>query len=589
MPDIAQLGGQYAKVVNQLAASSGGLTGLVDLHTHPAADVGFGGNLFYGSAHGDPSRTFVDCRSCHAENPFRTFLVNELENTEFSSGSSDHGRGWPDFPEWPSWHDRLHQQLRVEMLQRAWQGGLRVIVAHAVNSHMLAWVGATEGPYDDKSAGDLQIAAIKEMVARQPLVAGEPFMALAFSPDDVRAIVNRGQLAVILGVELDCIGNFYQPSTSNGQITKAAFNPAPSDDAIRAEVSRLHDLGVRYVFPVHVTDNIFGGAALYEMMFDLANRFQFGSFYAPETAKSDPPCSIGFSIDQGTFWKFILNSDDILKLVEPLMAVAPPVGPPPPHRNSRGLQHAGQTLLDALMGLGMMIDVDHMSEKTVQDTLAHTRAARYPVFAGHCGVRLDGGNERSHHIREAQEILDRGGMWGIGIKGGVGGVWDTMALLRNRSQGGGLAFGSDCSGLEQLPAPRAGGPGVADPIGSPQAAETLRTVVYRDLPGAPADALERSVLGSRHDGIYWTGFAHVGMYPDFLEDGLVSGALTAQDLTELFQGPEALAQAWDSCIAATQAPAGPEEGLGTTPVPDPGGPGDVIAPLQVGHRIHTQT
>jgi hypothetical protein len=38
------------------------------------------------------------------------------------------------------------------MLERAWQGGLRLIVALAVNSQTLAMISQTRGPYDDKSA-----------------------------------------------------------------------------------------------------------------------------------------------------------------------------------------------------------------------------------------------------------------------------------------------------------------------------------------------------------------------------------------------------------------------------------------------------
>src|SRR5262249_53725512 len=132
---------------------------------------------------------------------------------------TDSYSGWPEFPSWPTWHDRLHQQVRVEMLRRAWQGGLRVIVALACNSHALAQLAGTREPSDDKAAGDAQIAAIKEMAS------GQDFMEIALSPSDVRRIVGSGRLAVVIGLELDCIGNFYQP----GKDTGASFNPSPSD------------------------------------------------------------------------------------------------------------------------------------------------------------------------------------------------------------------------------------------------------------------------------------------------------------------------------------------------------------------------
>lgn len=574
---VARLGGRYSKVANKLDLSSDGLVGLVDLHTHPAAHLGFGTNLFYGPPDGDPSQVFNDCRAYHGGwdalsnphgNDIRNQIVNHAASTDYSGNWSDNWTGWPNFPDWPTWHDRLHQQLRVEMLERAWDGGLRVVVALAVNSHTLAFLAQTAGPYDDKPSGDQQIAAIKEMVA------GQHFTELAQSPADLRAIVGRGHLAVVLGVELDCLGNFYQPGRLDGSTEPLV--PQPTPDAVKAEVQRLHDLGVRYVFPVHLTDNVFGGAALYDMSFDVANHFQFGGFFTPETAP--PESEIGYHITQASFWDDVVaNATVLLSLgFDPAGRPAPPPGF---HRNSRGLQPLGGNLLDALMALGMMIDVDHMSEKTMRDTFAHTAGSGYPVFAGHCGLRPPpsapgtpnpNANERSHQASDAAVILGRGGMWGVGIKGGIGAVGSTIQQLRQGTPtGGGIGFGSDCSGLEQLPAPR-GGDGVGLPTDTTvtaQQAESLHTVVYRDLVGAPPDALTRAQLGQRRDGIYWTGFQHVGMYPDFIEDGISSGLLTApgdpsrpagmDDLTQLFQAPEAFARAWAACLAAAGLPPGP--------------------------------
>src|SRR5215469_3282006 len=189
MSSLANLGGQYATLVNQYAQGSKKLFGLVDLHTHPVAHLGFGAELFYGPPDGDPSQNFNSCDQYHGPwNPIvnpegndkRQILVDTVASQQYLS-SWDHQRpGWPDFHAWPTWHDRLHQQVRVEMLHRAWQGGLRLIVALAVNSHTLALLGHTQGSYDDKSTGDAQIAAIKE------LVSGQDFMGLAFSPSDVR-------------------------------------------------------------------------------------------------------------------------------------------------------------------------------------------------------------------------------------------------------------------------------------------------------------------------------------------------------------------------------------------------------------------
>ncbi len=551
---LARLRGKYAEVVNLLDLNSDTLVGLVDVHTHPAAHLGFGTELFYGPPDGDPSHVFGNCNGFHGGwgtdntegNYIRQVVVDHTESMEYS-GSWDHQHpGWPDFPAWPTWHDLLHQQVRVEMLERAWKGGLRLIVAHAVNSHTLAKVSQTRGPYDDKSSGDAQIAAIKEMVS------GQAFMELALSPSDVRQIIGRGKLAVVIGVELDCIGNFYPGSSDH---SSAPFEPAPSDAEIRAEITRLFQSGVRYFFPVHVTDNVFGGAALYNMAFDIANRYQFGSWYAAEPAPASS--MIGFTLNPGeTLWGQLYDTvrnvlanvandpgniigdltGDITNLAAALLekislGFDPGSYPAAPathtgHRNSRGLQDRGRVVLDALMRAGAMIDVDHMGEKTVLDTLDYTRPVNYPVFAGHNFIRSSGGSERAHLIGVAKEILSRGGMFGVGVTGGLSSLATTISQLRKETSQGGIALGSDSSGMSPLPAPRNG------------------SVVYH----GPADALEQGMLGNRVEDINTSGVSHIGMYPDFIEDGKSSGILTDDDITELFNAPEAFASAWESCL-----------------------------------------
>jgi PASTA domain len=358
----------------------------------------------------------------------------------------------------------------------------------------------------------------------------------------VRQIIGSGKLAVVIGLELDCIGNFYQPY---GVIGGTMFNPEPSDDDIRAEIRRLFAAGVRYFFPVHLVDNVFGGCALYDMTFNVASFYQNAAWITPETAPATSEIDFRYD-DPENFWEAVF---DINTFPEGEIVLATfgfnkngfPPPPPSPHRNSRGLQDRGRVALDELMRLGALIDVDHMGEKTVLDTLQHTAAINYPLFAGHNGIRsLPGGNERAHLRGVAVEILNRGGMYGAGIKDnppldGLQRVHNTILWLRSfagAAANGGIGLGSDSSGLEQLPSPRNAG-----------------SVVYSDEPNAPAGALQRCFLGRRAEDINTSGFAHVGMYPDFIEEGVSSGILTGSDVTELFNAPERFAAAWQICLA----------------------------------------
>jgi hypothetical protein len=136
----------------------------------------------------------------------------------------------------------------VDWIRRSWEGGQRVMVALSHNNRTLAELLGSGGPItgvrSDRASSDLQIEEIKRLVADHP-----DFMALATSPSELHSIVQGGRLAVVLGVEIDKIGDF-------------AAAGAPSLQAIDDEIGRLYAQGVRYILPLHFTDNAFGDAAL---------------------------------------------------------------------------------------------------------------------------------------------------------------------------------------------------------------------------------------------------------------------------------------------------------------------------------------
>lgn len=120
---------------------------------------------------------------------------------------------------------------------------------------------------------DLQLAEIKRFVENSD------FMEIAYSSSDLDRIVRTdNKLAVVLGVEVDNIGNFNQL-------------PAPPTEAqIRTEIDRLYGEGVRYMFPVHLLDNRFGHTATYEDLFNYSTFREDGAYWHLICSKaSDPP------------------------------------------------------------------------------------------------------------------------------------------------------------------------------------------------------------------------------------------------------------------------------------------------------------
>ena len=45
--------------------------------------------------------------------------------------------GYDQLDGWPYWNDYTHQQMHADWLQRAYDGGLRLLVVHAVNNKLL--------------------------------------------------------------------------------------------------------------------------------------------------------------------------------------------------------------------------------------------------------------------------------------------------------------------------------------------------------------------------------------------------------------------------------------------------------------------
>lgn len=195
-------------------------------------------------------------------------------------------------------------------------------------------------------------------------VGRHDFMEIALSSADFRRIITHNKLAVVLGIEVDNIGNFYNPVDHKG----GQYNPNPTDRQIRQEVDRLFNLGVRYVFPIHVTNNIFGGSAIYDEWFDVANKYNTGlrfdvadmetrstgigfklkSPYQP----ADPNPAVNILINALTSITSGITGGPLPRHIMPNLAnypLRPNPGNGKGHRNTQGLSPKGEVLISHLM------------------------------------------------------------------------------------------------------------------------------------------------------------------------------------------------------------------------------------------------
>ncbi len=533
------------------------LSGWVDLHTHPMSHLAFGGKLFHGAPDicSAPSPRRDSClvpelkslvpAADHRPIPFpgqcrkdvQAMTMEDALNVDapthgdprMSPGCGDQIRhtligamelfkglappgnrhGAPFFDQWPRWNDLTHQKMWFEWIERARLGGLRVMVALSHNSRTLGDAVGPGGPIsgvtDDMRSSDLQIEAIKQFVAAHPDI-----MELALNAAHVHDIVQRNHIAVVLGVEIDNIGNFKGSAT---------------ETQIAGEIQRLWNQGVRYIFPVHLTDNLFGGTAIYDAQFNWANFRENGRFWDVECAnRSD---EIGMQLKGGANYDGVLVAHlRFIKLgINP--TTYPPQTPACPfgHKNRfgkgtptsfEGLTNAGRFALREMMKRGMIIDIDHMNQYAVEDALRIAEAVPaggYPLVSGHSGIRNPSdphaNSERMITRTQLARLACLHGMLGLGTAGVDAWNWAQQyteafnemskptSLCANKSwlPLGRVALGTDANSLVATPAPPS----------------NRRPIQY-------TASFQPSRSGTRTWDYNVDGVAHYGMFADFVQD-----------------------------------------------------------------------
>ena len=476
------------------------LRGFVDLHTHPLSTLGFGGKLLYGGIDAPGSLLPADpnCNKYqtaqnieqalghdksthggynrfnnHCGDDLRQVVIHGVQSANNGNDPAGDSEGADNFLSWPTWDDITHQKMWVDWIRRSYQNGQRVLVALAVNNKTLgdSTAGPGDWPTDDVSNADRQIEQTKNFVARHGPNSDDYFMEIAYKSADVQRIIAANKMAVILGIEVDAIGNFYKSA---------------SDAAIATEVGRLYDEGVRYIFPIHILDNAFGGTAIYDASFDWSNHREHGSWW--NVTCSDPGDQIDYNLksDLSNTDQLALAAAQAFKLhdlLDPALAGSLPdplVGavavsiligdfagalkkpPTPPtctfpdgskraNVNSQGLTAAGHTALKEMMKRGMLIDVDHMSQRSMNEALCDAAkiVGNYPMFSGHATIRDNGGSERNVSVGQYEKIGQYHGMAGIGTAGLGAARWTDYAVKVVAAMGGhaGVAFGTDTDGM----------------------------------------------------------------------------------------------------------------------------------------------
>jgi microsomal dipeptidase-like Zn-dependent dipeptidase len=522
-------------------ASAQPLEGWADLHLHQMANLGFGGSVVWGAAFGPPAEALSPIPAALKAGHDRCEAFFDGDIAGGLAGLATHDEtGYPSFSAWPSREIATHQQAYEDWLFRAYQGGLRLTVMLAVNSEdmfgrgendlgLLNAVTVQGALAPGRTANDMEALEwqVREAYRMQEHIDGKHggpgrgWYRIVRDPAEAGAAIAAGQMAVILGTELQHLFNC------------DADRPACTQQTITEGLDRLEAMGVNYVFPVHHKLNQFGGAA------------QFN----------------------------VLTSGPTADCWETQEACA-----------ADGLSPLGRFLVEELTARGMLIDTEHLSWKAFDDTLSIAETRRYPVLAGHIGpfdLKTEASQtEQLRRTDQIQRILGVGGMLGLILGVGAdeyarsltapppvpiscGGAdrWANAYLYLRDLAGGGqspagggrLTFGSDWNGFAGWPAPRyaatACQPRTArdgKPIAKP-APISYPLALPAGLVPAAVGATDRLPMFDQFRPWDYNalGLMHAGLLPDFMED-LRNLGLTLADLEPIYRSARGVVELWQT-------------------------------------------
>jgi microsomal dipeptidase-like Zn-dependent dipeptidase len=591
--------------------------GAADFHNHPAANVGFGGRVIWGEAfhEGGEAAALPTCGSTDlCLSGYREeFLCEEVAcrlvpdpaacrevcNRNRCNDNKPHGHfgladpvglmrdggphrpgGYPDYAGWPNFKTHTHQQQYHAWLRRAFEGGLKLIVALTVSNEILCQAHGHDSACDDTSTSDRQIDEVLRMeryidYMNDCAYNGNGWFRVARSPRLAREIIASGAMAVVLGLEVDAPFNCYK----NGGCT---------EESVVAEIERYRARGVRHVFPVHLFDNAIGGAAVKEDVLNLGNFVLTGGLFNVYDCK---PAGYGFQ-----FGDVSKMPRAVLGAMAARFGVSYPAYPDVgAHCNSRGLTKFGDHVVRALMRSKMIIDVDHMSVRTRTAVLDRADACEYPgIVSGHSGfielLKGDARKEGELTAAEVGRIVRRGGLiapllaqgdldgfagdpsdkriandcgnsahtfaqayrYAVRQVTSAAGAANKDITEERRKRSVAVGFGSDMNGMATLPAPRFG----LFACGTRKEPKGAKPVVYAQSdPGLrkPGDLATPSQMssGSKTFDINTHGFAHMGMFPDFVAE-LQTVGLSPGELKPLFSAAEAYIRMWE--LAESEPP-----------------------------------
>lgn len=486
--------------------ANGTINGIMDGHGHTLSAFSFGGKIFCGKpfSPGGIDDALAPCQT--HKTGAGTFFEMLLSGTKMYEDT----KMWPTFENRPRYNTLLTQTGYYTGIERAFNAGVRgmniILVGNRVICSIFPAKGDSCNEMDQVRAQYEQVANMIDHIDAQSGGPGKGFMQLARTPQEMRDLIAKGKMAITLGLEVS------EPFGCDG------ITGCTTADIDRG-LDEMESYGVSNIFLVHKFDNALGGvrfdAGDTGTIMTFGNVISKGHFFTVEKCEG-PEADIPMKLTADKaleLYKKWFGKDYTGKL---------PIYPSGQVCNRIGLSDLGAYAVNQMMDRGLMINVDHMSVKTIKDTLNITKAAGYPGIMS---------NHTWSDPLFYEDVVSAGGFYGSYLFSTDEMVqrWkDDHAVTPSLDHYG---IGPDITGMGALPAPRKDA--ATNPLKYPFT--------------APSGAvMSNEVWGQKAWDINNDGMSTYGLVADWLADFLyVAGPDAPQIKKELMNSAEAWVKTWE--------------------------------------------
>ncbi len=337
------------------------IRGLVDAHTHITSYQFVGGKFVHGAAFhpfGVP-HALGDCEHIHGANGSLDLIGNIFSHND--PGARHATQGWPKFTYWPNNNEESHTDYYYRWLERAYLGGVRIMVSHLVESQLLceaqknvnpaSWVNTNSCNTMDSLRLQAKLSyQLQDYIDAQAGGVGKGFFRIVTSPQQAREVIANGQMAVILGAEAS-------------EVLDCGVNDNCTQASLEKNLMELYQLGVRSLYPTHKFDNRLAGSRVEDGAMNAGQYKSTGHLFNTEECDDQTQ---GTAMSKGFP---LVGETPVIGAIVNALTGAPDYQADIEHCNQLGLTELGAYLVNRMIDLNMLIELDHTSAKSASDIM----------------------------------------------------------------------------------------------------------------------------------------------------------------------------------------------------------------------------